>query len=119
MKNKIFLLSSCSTCVRISKELGITPDNFDIQDIKQNPVSEDTIDAVAKQEGSYEAMFSKRAMKYKAMGLKEMNLTEKDLKEHMLAEYTFLKRPIIQVGSEYYVGNAKKTIEAVKLALSK
>lgn len=119
MKNQIFLLSSCSTCVKIAKELDIEAHHFEVQDIKQTPISEATVDAIAKQEGSYEAIFSKRAMKYRGMGLHEQHLSEQDFKSHILTEYTFLKRPVMHIGGTYFVGNAKKTVEAAKLALNK
>ena len=66
--------------------------------------------------GSYEALFSKRAMKYKSMGLNEMNLTEEDYKKYILEEYTFLKRPFIILGDQVFIGNAAKTVEAAKQA---
>jgi arsenate reductase len=118
MKKKIFLLPSCSTCVKIAKELAVDTHNFDVIDIKSDGVSETMLDAIAKQEGGYEAVFSKRAMKYKSLSLKEQKLSEQDFKNHILNEYTFLKRPVIQIGDTYFVGNAKKTVEAAKEALT-
>ena len=61
--------------------------------------------------GGYEAIFSKRAMKYKSMGLRELDLTEKDYRKYMLEEYTFLKRPFVINGEDVYVGNSKKVVE--------
>lgn len=116
MQNKIYHLSTCSTCQRIIKELGIGS-NFEQQDIKADNINESDLDAIAAQVGSYEAIFSKRAMKYKSMGLKEKNLTEMDYKQLMLNEYTFLKRPFILIDGEAFIGNAKKTIEAAKAKL--
>ena len=60
---------------------------------------------------SYEALFSRRAIKYKTMGLKEKTLTENDYKNLILNEYTFLKRPVFINDHEIYIGNSKKTIE--------
>jgi arsenate reductase len=62
--------------------------------------------------GSYEALFSKRAMKFRAMGLHEQQLTEDDYRRLMLEEYTFLKRPFIILGDQVFIGNAKKDVEA-------
>ncbi len=117
MKNKIYYLSTCSTCLRIMDELGID-DKFDKQDIKAENINEADLDAMAKQVGSYEALFSKRAMKYKSMGLKEKKLSEQDFKQLMLGEYTFLKRPFILIDGEIFIGNAKKIIEAAKSKLN-
>jgi len=118
MKNKIYYLSTCSTCLRIMDELGID-DKFEKQDIKHENISEADLDSIADQIGSYEALFSKRAMKYKSMGLKEKNLSEQNFKQLMLEEYTFLKRPFILINGEAFIGNAKKTIEAVKIKLER
>ena len=80
MKNTIYYLSSCSTCTRILKELQ--PDNsIELQDIKTSKITEVQIDEMAKLAGSYEALFSRRAMKFKSMGLKDKNLSELDFKK--------------------------------------
>ena len=116
MTNKIYYLSTCSTCQRIMTELGLD-ETFEQQDIKAENINEADLDAIAKQVGSYEALFSKRAMKYKSMGLKEKNLSEEDYKQLMLDEYTFLKRPFIFIKGEAFIGNSKKTIVAAKAKL--
>jgi arsenate reductase len=114
--NKIYHLSTCSTCQRIIKELG-NGEGFEMQDIKEKNISAAALDAIKEKVGSYEALFSKRAMKYRSMGLNEMSLTEKDYRKYMLEEYTFLKRPFILIGDEVFVGNAKKTVEAAMAAM--
>jgi arsenate reductase len=67
--------------------------------------------------GSYESLFSRRAMKYRGMGLNEMTLTEADYKKYILEEYTFLKRPVIIIEDKIFVGNSKKVVAAAKEAL--
>ena len=114
-KNKIYHLSSCNTCQRIIKELGA--DKFELVDIKKHHISEEALDALKAEHGSYESLFNKRAMKYRAMGLNNETLSEKQWKEHILAEYTFLKRPVIIVDGTSFVGNANKTVEAAKDAI--
>ena len=91
---KIYHLSSCSTCQRIIKELNPGQD-VELQNIKTQPITESQIDQMAKMVGSYEALFSRRAIKYKSMGLKEKTLSEQDYRQLILDEYTFLKRPVI------------------------
>ena len=110
---KIFHLASCSTCQRIISELG-GPNDFELQNIKEEKISGKQLDAMREKVGSYEALFSRRAMKYKSMGLKERNLTEQDYRGLILEEYTFLKRPVIIIEEEVFVGNSKKVVEAVK-----
>ena len=108
---KIYFLSTCSTCNRIIKELGLD-DSFEFQDIKTNKITTEQLEHMAKMSGSYESLFSRRAMKYKAMGLKDKKLSETDYKKLILEEYTFLQRPVIIVNNNIFVGNAKKIVEA-------
>jgi arsenate reductase len=56
-------------------------------------------------------------MKYRAMGLNKEELTEDQWKKHILSEYTFLKRPVIIIGEQSFIGNSKKTVAAAKEAL--
>ncbi len=114
---KIHHLSTCDTNQRIIKELGLKEKDFEFQDIKADNISAEELDVAKEKIGSYEALFSKRAMKFRSMGLNEMNLTEADYRKYILQEYTFLKRPFIWIGDEVFVGNAKKTVEAAKTAL--
>ena len=111
---KIFHLSSCSTNARILKEINPGADVV-LQDIKQEGIDAATLDWLKEKVGSYEALFSKKAMKYRSMGLHEMKLTEADYRKYMLEEYTFLKRPFMINGEEVFIGNTKKVVEdAVK-----
>jgi arsenate reductase (glutaredoxin) len=113
---KIYYLATCSTCNRIIKELN-NGDGFGLQNIKEDRITPEQLATMAKMSGSYEALFSRRALKYKALGLKNKELTEKDYRNYILNEYTFLKRPVIIIDDEIFVGNGKKTIEAVKQKL--
>lgn len=114
---KIYYLSTCSTCNRIIKDLGLD-DSFEFQDIKTNKITEAQLEQMAKISGSYESLFSRRAMKYKELGLGSKNLSETDIKKLILEEYTFLKRPVIIIDTEIFVGNAKAIIENIKVKLS-
>src|SRR5690606_11561047 len=104
---------SCSTNQRILKEFNLN--DVELQNIKDQNIDEKTLDFLKEKVGSYEALFSKKAMKYRSMWLNEMNLSEADYKKYMLQEYTFLKRPFIINGDEVFIGNAKNVVEqAVK-----
>lgn len=113
---KIYYLSTCSTCTRIIKELNLSSE-FTYQDIKTEKINEQQLEEMAKMAGSYESLFSRRAMKYKELGLKDKKLSEEEYKNYILSEYTFLKRPVLIVDDNIFVGNSKKTVENAKLAL--
>lgn len=112
----IFHLGSCSTCQRIISEWKPGKDIL-LQDIKTEKITPTQIDLMAKLAGSYEALFSRVALKYRAMGLNEMKLTEKDYRKYILEEYTFLKRPVLILNDAIFVGNSKTNVAAAKLAL--
>ena len=116
--NKIYYLSTCSTCARIIKELKLHRD-FNRQDIKTNKITPEQLDEMQKLSGSYESLFSRAALKFRALGLHEQKLTEQDYRHHILEEYTFLKRPVLIIGNQIFIGNSPKTIAAAKEALKK
>lgn len=112
MSKKVYYLGTCSTCVRINKVVGVD-DSFVQQDIKTEAITPEQLDEMRALAGSYEALFSRKAMKYRSMGLNEMELTEADYRKYILEEYTFLKRPVFIIDGEIFIGNSKSTIEAV------
>lgn len=80
-------------------------------DIKATNIDAQTLDWLKEKVGSYEALFSKKAMKYRGLGLHEKQLSEMDYRKYLLEEYTFLKRPFIIYNERIWIGNAKKDIE--------
>ncbi|HEY4206572.1 MAG TPA: ArsC/Spx/MgsR family protein [Puia sp.] len=115
---KIYCLSTCSTCNRILDEIAAEKKGFAMQDIKTEKITAAQLDEMKEKTGSYEALFSRRALKYKELGLKDKQLTEKDYRRLILEEYTFLKRPVVLMGGKIYVGSEKKTVEALKAAVN-
>jgi arsenate reductase len=114
--NKVYYLSSCDTCARIIKELGLKEKNFTFQDIKTEKITASQLEDMKKLSGSYESLFSRVALKYKTLDPKPA--TEAEYKKLILAEYTFLKRPVILTGGNIFVGNSKSNVQAAREALS-
>ncbi|ETN94549.1 glutaredoxin family protein, arsenate reductase [Zhouia amylolytica AD3] len=113
---KIYYLSTCDTCKRIIKELNLPEDTI-MQDIKKEVITNEQVEEMKSLSGSYESLFSKRARLYKERGLKDMELSEDDYKSLILEHYTFLKRPVIIIDKQIFVGNSKKVTEATYKAL--
>lgn len=114
---KVYYLSTCTTSQAIIKEAALNKKGFELQDIKFKKISPAQLNEMRDMIGSYEALFSRRALKYKELGLKDKKLTEADYREYILEEYTFLKRPVVIVGDKIFAGSEKKTIEALKKAV--
>ena len=73
---KAYHLAQCSTCQRILNEVNW---KGQLQEIRTEKISEEQLDQMAKMSGSYESLFSRRALKYKSMGLKDKALGENRL----------------------------------------
>lgn len=113
---RIFYLSTCDTCKRILNSWNTN--GIELQDIKTEPMTADQVDHIIGLAGSAEALFSKRARKYKELGLKDQDLSDAEVRELIINEYTFLKRPVLVLGDKIFVGNSKKVVEAAAEALS-
>ena len=114
---KIYYSSTCSTCTRIIRDLGPALDVFEKIDIKLRTLAFSEIDQMRDLAGSYEAIFSKRATKYKA--LKDKSLQESDYRKLIHDEYTFLKRPVFIVDEQIFIGNRPENILNLKAHFTK
>jgi arsenate reductase (glutaredoxin) len=117
MPRLFYYLGTCSTCARIMKEIP-NLDRFTLREIKGDPITPKELDNMKKLAGSYEALFSRIALKYRALGLNKMTLTEKDYRKYILQEYTFLKRPVMVLDDRILIGNAPKVVKAMVEASS-
>jgi len=113
---RIYYLDTCKTCERIIKELG-NLQTFEFQNIKTQPLTEEQLNFLYSKVGSYEELFSRKAMKYRSMGLDKIILGEADYQRLILEEYTFLKRPVIVIDEEVFIGSTQKNVEAAKSKL--
>lgn len=110
---KIYFLSTCNTCKRVLKELN-PPSDFELQDVKIKPISEEDLEKLKELSGSYSNLFNKRAQLYRKLGLAGKELSEEDCKKYILEHYTFLKRPIVVVDQIAFIGNPSKIISSAK-----
>lgn len=106
---RIYHLSTCSTCKKIIQEISPSSD-VQLIDIKQTNIDEETLDWLKSKVGSYEALFSKRAIKYRELSPNQIPVNDEDFKPLLLQEYTFLKRPFVIDGEAIAIGNAKSEV---------
>ena len=105
----VYFLSTCSTCQRILKQLNL-PSDIALIDIKQTNIDGEALDEIAGMAGSYEQLFSKKAMKYKALGYDKRTLSELEYRHIIVEEYTFLRRPVIVYDDFFSIGNSKEEV---------
>ena len=108
--NKIYHLSTCSTCKKILEETDAKARGFILQDIKKEKITPAQLDEMHALSGSYESLFSRRSQQYRPMGLHEKGLKESDYRDLILQEYSFLKRPVAIAGDKIYTGADVKNI---------
>lgn len=108
----VYWLPYCTTCQKAVKHLeekGVQVQSF--RNLKDEPLSVDEVRDLAAKVGGAEALFSKRAMKYRKMGLHEQTLSDDDLLRLMSEEYTFVTRPVIVRGDRATAGFSAKRVD--------
>ncbi|HEU0302850.1 MAG TPA: ArsC/Spx/MgsR family protein [Longimicrobium sp.] len=105
-------LPYCTTCqkaVGYLEDKGVRIRSF--RNLKEEPLSEDEVRVLAEKVGGIEALFSKRAMKYRQMGLHEREVSEDEMVRLMAEEYTFVTRPVIVRGGRATAGFSAKRVD--------
>ncbi len=115
---KVYHLGNCTTCLGILKEAKIDKGSFEMVEIKTQKITPDQLLEMRQLAGSYESLFSRRAIKYREMGLKNKQLKEDDYRKLILEEYTFLKRPVVIIDKKIFIGSEKKNVMNLKSELS-
>lgn len=100
---RIYSLKTCDKCKRMLSEF-VDKQSFEIIDIKSVGYSAAELEEMKNLAGSYSALFSRVAKKYKELKLSERQLTEEEIKTFILSDYTFLKRPVKIDGTEISIG---------------
>jgi len=95
------------------KELQVD-DSWTQREIKSQAISTQEVDLMKGLASSYEAIFSRRAMKYRSLGLNKLELSEKEYRKWIIEEYTFLKRPVVIIDQEIFIGNSKASVQKAK-----
>jgi arsenate reductase len=108
----VYWLPYCTTCqkaVAHLQERGISIRSY--RNLKEEPLSEDEVRALAAKVGGVEKLFSKRAMKYRQMSLHERDVSEDEMVRLMAEEYTFVTRPVIVRGDRATAGFSAKRVD--------
>ena len=116
MKNTFLYLSTCSTCVRIIKSLGIEDADF-LQNLKEQMATPEQLALLYANTNCYEQLINKRGRVYAQMKREGTMFSEVVYKALLEKEYSCLKRPILIWNNSVFLGNSKATIAAMKTAL--
>ena len=106
---KVFYLKTCGTNKKIMTPLDLS--DWELREIKSNPVTEDELEEMYEKTKSYEALFSKKSTQIKERGIDVSSLKEQDFKKLIIDHYSFLKRPVFVTDKEVFAGSDKKNLE--------
>ena len=106
---KVFYLKTCGTNKKIMTPLDLS--DWELREIKSNPVTENELEEMYEKTKSYEALFSKKSTQIKERGIDVSSLKEQDFKKLILDHYSFLKRPVFITDKEVFAGSDKKNLE--------
>lgn len=106
---KVFYLKTCGTNKKIMTPLDLS--DWELREIKSQPVTEAELKEMYDKTKSYEALFSKKSTQIKERGIDVNSLKEKDFKKLILDHYSFLKRPVFVTDKEVFAGSDKKNLE--------
>ncbi len=109
MKNTFLYLSTCSTCVRIIKELKLEGNDL-LQDVKHHPATQEQLAFLYANTNSYEALINKRGRVFAQLKRDGVVFSEQTYKALLEKEYSCLKRPILIYNNTAYLGNAKAMV---------
>ena len=109
---KVFYLKTCDTCLKILKKYSLK--DWELREIKINPISTEELEQMYQLAGSYEALFSKKSNQIKLRELNLKTMTEDDFKELILDHYTYIKKKIFMTNKEIFIGNEKANLEALR-----
>lgn len=106
---KVFYLKTCGTNKKIMTPLDLS--DWELREIKSQPVTEAELEEMYDKTKSYEALFSKKSTQIKERGIDVSSLKEQDFKKLILDHYSFLKRPVFVTDKEVFAGSDKKNLE--------
>ena len=109
---KMYWLPYCSTCQKAAEYLkskGLEVSSY--RDVKAEPLRRDEVAALAALVGGPDALFSRRALKYRALKLNERELSDNELLDLMTGEYTFIRRPVLVKDNRAVTGFTPKTYD--------
>ena len=109
---KVFYLKTCDTCRKIIGQHDTR--DWEMREIKMNPITAEEVEDMYKLAGSYEALFNKKSNQIKLQELDPKALKEEDYKELLLGHYTFLKRPVFLTENEIFIGSDKANLGKLK-----
>ncbi len=98
---------------------GFDLSDWELREIKTQPISDEELQEMYAQSKSYESLFSKKSQQIKILNIDVKNLTENDFKMLLLQHYSFLKRPVFLTENEIFIGNSKENIDRLEKYFSK
>ena len=85
--------------------------DWELQERKSAPVTEEQLAEMYAKTKSYEDLFSRKSTQIKSRGINIKSLKEDDYKNLLLDHYSFLKRPVFITDDAIFVGSEKSNLQ--------
>lgn len=110
---KVYFLSTCDTCKKIMKQVGVTSD-FEMVDLKSHSFSSTELDLFLSVLPNPYDLINKRSILYRELNLKGKELSRNEVVSLIKQHYTLIKRPIFVLDNEVFIGNSSSVVTHVK-----
>lgn len=84
--------------------------DWELQEIKSHPITEEDLQKMYEKTLSYEALFSRKSTQIKKHGIDVNTLKEENFRQLILEHYSFLKRPVFLTDDRIFIGNEKDNL---------
>ena len=84
--------------------------DWELQEIKSHPITEEDLQKMYEKTHSYEALVSSKSTQIKTRSIDVNMLKEEHFRQLILEHYSFLKRPVFLTDDRIFIGNEKDNL---------
>jgi arsenate reductase len=110
---EVYGLAQCSSCRKALAWLEERGARARFHDLRGEPLDSAGVERLAQQAGGVDALFSRRALQYRARGLHLRPPAEAEMLRLMAEEPTFITRPVVVRNGRAVAGFAPRRLEAL------
>ncbi|MBT8472460.1 MAG: Spx/MgsR family RNA polymerase-binding regulatory protein [Marinicaulis sp.] len=110
---KLYGLKNCDTCRKAMKQLDAAGVNYDFLDVRDDSVSKRQVMDWAKAVG-WEKLLNRASTTWRQLPADEKDNVDHSQAVRLMADHpTLIKRPVVQLGGDVFIGWKKETQDAL------
>lgn len=114
---KIYYFKKAEKYFMVIRQAGME-DDFEYQDLNQNPLTSNQLDQLAILSESYEGLFNRECEIYTQRQLDQQYLNEKDYRELILEDNAFLKHPVVVSDDQIFISDDERELNRLAYHLT-